>query len=205
MPRRPDTAALQAAKGNPNRRKSATTKREERALALAALLVQSIGIDQANDPPVLIAHDPVAVAMWRELAPVLVKTHRLQPQHRPIFTTFCTYYAQYILANDELRGKGWTQNVRTVAGGIMNRINPMVRIRDDAHKKCLELSKLFGLTPADEYSLFKGQAAAGESGNRWLFGEDNEPAAPATETSEKPSVVGSMASLDSVPPGMMVN
>lgn len=207
MGRRPDSAQVQAAKGNPGRRRTAVEKRAERAQAVAALIARSLDERASDDVPAYIAADPVASTMWQMLGPVLIKTHRLQPQHRPMFITFCTYYAQWVMANEGLDGGKYTQRVKTVAGGMMDRINPLVRVRDDAHKKCLELSKLFGLTPADEYDLFKVQRAAAAAGNSWLFGDEAEhgqPAAPE-EKSEEPSLIAALGGLDSVPPGTGVH
>lgn len=208
MGRRSDPPGVQAAKGNPGRRKTAVARREERAREVADLLAASLGQIVGDEPPAIIAKDPVAVEMWRDLAPVLGETHRLKPQHRPMFYTFCVYYAQWQMANADLQRDGYTQKVKTIAGGFMNRLHPMVRVRDDAHKKCLELSKLFGLTPQDEYSLFKDQAAAATS-NAWLFNAGKTDAPQTDQADEKepdqPSLIGGLAALDSVPTGTRVN
>ena len=202
MGRRPDSTDAQAAKGNPGRRKSAVQKRKEQAEAVAALMARSLDERAGDDVPAYIAGNPVAATMWQMLGPVLIQTHRLQPQHRPLFITFCTYYAQWIAANDGLDGGKFTQRIKTVSGDFMDRINPLVRVRDDAHKKCLELSRLFGLTPADEYELFKVQRAAAAAGNGWLFNDggaaqnENPP-----DAAEEPSLIGALSGIDSIPPG----
>jgi hypothetical protein len=111
-----------------------------------------------------------------------------------------------VLAKEAVDKAGHVQDVKTVAGGVMSRINPMVRVRDDALKNALELSKRFGLTPADEYSLFKDQAFAAAT-SPGLFG-----ALPAQRPTEEPAqavapagVIGRLAQLDSPPPGSRPN
>lgn len=204
MGRRPDAPEVQEAKGNPGRRKSAMRKRLDEATRVAELLSRAPSGDDPLAPPAIIDGDQsaAAIAVWRDLAPRLAKTHRLQAQHRPVFATFCVYFSEWVLANEDIAAKGHTQNVRTVAGGYMERIRPIVAIRDRALDRVLELSKRFGLTPSDEYALFKDQAVAAAN-NPGLF--DARPqAAPAAATPEgtaqQQGVIGSMASLDSAPP-----
>lgn len=200
MARRSDPPAVQAAKGNANRRKGANQARAKRAQTVAELLTASLEAGSIEKVPALLTGDKEAIAVWNNLAPMLAKTHRLQPQHRPMFIQFCVYYAQWAFANAELRkrGKGYTQKVATVAGGFMDRMNPMVRIRDDAYRNCMEMSARFGLTPHDEYKLFKDQAAAA-TGNPWLFGDvpqgEAKPAASAGV-----SLIGSLDDMGSMPP-----
>jgi len=209
MGRTADPAALQQAKGNPGRRKSAVVKRLEEAERVAALLSAS---PDGGDPlavPAMIQgqHAAAAIAVWRELAPRLAKTHRLQAQHRPMFATFCVYFAEWVIANEDISVKGHTQRVKTVVGGSMERMRPIVAVRDRAFERVMELSKRFGLTPADEYSLFKDQAVAAMT-NPGLFGvpqQQQQPAAPAGEQTQQAPLIGRMNALDSAPPGTLPN
>jgi len=208
--RKPAAPGLQEAMGNPGRRKSAVAKRMEEAERVAALLAQAPASgDPLAAPPIIDGSAP-AVAVWRDLAPRLRSTHRLQPQHRPMFALFCVYFAEWVLAKEDVLKNGHTQRVKTVAGGMMERIRPIVAIRDRAFDMVLKLSERFGLTPSDEYSLFRDQAVAAAQ-NPGLFdrGDSQAPrpdaaeaAAPAEEEGEI-GLIGSLAAMDSVPPARM--
>lgn len=213
MGRRSDPPAVQKAKGNPGRRKSAVAKREEEIARVAEILAKAPA-DPAdpNAPPALIDRGPMfaaAISVWKMMAPRLSPTHRLQQQHRPIFAMFCVYYAEWVLANEDIAKKGVTQNVKTVAGGSMERIRPIVKIRDNAFDQVLKLSARFGLTPSDEYDLFRTQQIAAAL-NPGLFdrGQRNEQPAPSEPTEEVApagSLVGRMKRLDSPPPSQRPN
>lgn len=213
--RKPDPTP-QAAKGNPGRgrktsssakpakrtRKSAAVKAREEAAQLAELLGEAFKTGGSSEPPALIEANPTALKMWQSLAPVLAKTLRLQSQHRPLFVAFCIYYAEWALANEAVEREGRTKNVKTVSGSYWPRIHPMVKVRDEALKHALELSKRFGLTPSDEYSLFRDQAVAAAQ-NPGLFDDrpkpredDQDEGAPTPDS----GVIGAMGRLDSPPP-----
>ncbi|KFG91714.1 putative phage terminase, small subunit, P27 family [Sphingobium herbicidovorans NBRC 16415] len=211
--RRPDPD--QEAKGFPNRRKSATRKREEEAERVAQLLMASTSGDVLQ-PPAMIDQGPLyagAVAVWREMAPRLARTHRLPEQHRMIFAMFCVYYADWVSLNDQLKQEGMTQRVKTVAGGFMIRDHPAVRRRQECFDNVMALSKQFGLTPHDEYDLFKNQAGAAAT-NPGLFGgalavpaqrkgePEEEAREPAADVGPR---VGMLGGMDSPPPGQRPN
>jgi P27 family predicted phage terminase small subunit len=210
MGRRADPPAVQRAKGNPGRRRSAVAKREDE-IARVAEIIASAPADPAdpNAPPALIDRGPLfaaAIAVWKLMAPRLSGTLRLQQQHRPIFAMFCVYYAEWVMANEDIIAKGATQSVRTVAGGRMERIRPVVKIRDAAFDQVLKLSARFGLTPSDEYDLFKSQQIAAAV-NPSLFGGE-QPRQTDRDDAEKPasgSLVGTMKQMDSPPPGARPN
>jgi len=202
--RKPEAASLQEAKGNPGRRKSAVQKRTEEAERVAALLAEIPASGDPLAPPAIIAKgSAAAVVVWRDLAPRLRSTHRLQPHHRPMFALFCVYFAEWVVANEDVNRNGLTQRVKTVAGGMMERTRPMVTIRDRAFDQVMKLSERFGLTPSDEYSLFRDQAVAAAQ-NPGLFDRDTTPARREAETQpEAASVVGSLGAMDSAPPARL--
>jgi phage terminase small subunit len=213
MPRRADAPAVQKAKGNPGRRKSAVAKREEEIARVAQILADAADPSDPLAPPKLIDRGPMfagAIAVWKQLAPRLASTLRLQPHHRPVFAMFCVYFAEWVSANEDIITNGATQQVPTIAaGGTMERIRPIVKIRDAAFDQVLKLSQRFGLTPTDEYSLFKEQQLAAAL-NPTLFDQlpPRSPDATSDET-EAPApagnVVGVMKTLDSPPPKHLQN
>jgi phage terminase small subunit len=211
MGRLPDAPGVQAAKGHPGRRLSAVRKRELEAQRVAELLGAAPAEGDAVAPPAILADGPLAaaaIAVWRDLAPKLSATHRLQAQHRPVFAMFCVYFAEWVLANEEVARHGHTQRVKTVAGGHMERMRPAVVVRDRAFQMVMGLSVRFGLTPSDEYSLFKEQALAAAQ-NPGLFdghlgkprdrGAEDDDSSPMPQ-SQSGGLIGSMRSLDSEPP-----
>lgn len=207
MPRRADPPGLQAAKGYPGKREKTVKKRLEEARRVAKLLADAPAEGSAKlaPPKFLDLRFPGALAVWRQLAPKLRETHRLPNQHRLTFAMLCVYFAEWVSANEDIAKNGYSQFVPTVAaGGEMERIRPVVRMREIAFTNVMELSGLFGLTPADEYSLFKDQRLAATN-NPGLFDDDPEPAptqadAHDGEPAERPSSLGGMGAMDSAPP-----
>jgi hypothetical protein len=137
------------------------------------------------------------------MAPKLSETYRLQAQHRPLFAMFCVYYAEWVRPTRILPSQRPTQTVPTVAaGGSMERIRPIVKIRDQAFDQVLKLSARFGLTPTDEYALFKEQQIAAGL-NPGLFDHAaarRDAARPRASRRRPSSVVGISKTLDSPPP-----
>lgn len=205
MGRKADPPAVQAAKGHPNRRRSANKKREEEQARVAELLA-----DAPTDPagvPKLIDQGPLyagAIAVWKDLAPRLARTHRLADQHRLTFAIFCCNMADWIRLNSQLLKEGETQRVKTMAGGYMIRDHPAVRRRQEALENVMKLSAKFGLTPADEYQLFKDQALAAMTNPGLFGGEPKSRSGAAIEGDDKTagdgSAIGAIAQLDSEPP-----
>ena len=200
MGRRPDPN--QAAKGNPNRRKSANAKRDEEALRIAKLLEANSPAD-ISQPPKMIDQGPLyaaAVTVWKEMAPRLARTQRLGDVHKPIFAMFCVYYADWVRFDEMLKREGETQTVKTVSGDTMIRTHPAVRLRDKCFENVMKLSGVFGLTPVDEYELFRKQSLASLM-SPGLFGD--RPQAKASED-VAPAPVGPQAGMlgnkNSAPP-----
>lgn len=213
MGRRPDPPGLQAAKGNPGKRQSKVKSRAAEAERIAVLL-SSASTGDVLSPPIL--SDKMfapALAVWRDLAPVLAKTHRLPKESHLIFVQLCVYMAEWLSAEVDIAENGYTQAVATVAGGVMERKRPVVDRREKAFENVMRLSGHFGLTPHDMYSMFKDQAQVAQTnpglfdqgGSRATSGsiaaQTEEPDAPAARS----TVVGSAGRLRSAPPGTLPN
>lgn len=197
----------QAAKGFPGRRRSKAQKAAEESARIAALLAPRDGA--TADLPMMLqdAKYVPAATVWRKLAPELRRTHRLPREAEDIFVMFCIYAQEWTTATEDLHTRGFTQSIKTVAGGKMERRRPQAQEREVARANVLELSGRFGLTPTDMHALFKGQAAVAAN-NPGLFGEDRraepdpEPEAP---TAQPASRIGSLARMRSAPPGEQIN
>jgi len=198
---------LQQAKGNPGRRKMSVKKMIAEAERIASLLAEAPAETPDVMAPPVFLNDPLVAAalkIWRDYAPELRRTHRLRPLHRLSFAMFCVYMGEWIAASDDIRRNGTFQLVSTVAGGAMERTRPIVAFREIAYRNVMDLSKEFGLTPREEYALFRDQAdAVGK--NPGLFGNTpnralSDDQANGGEAAPSGSVIGSLSALDSAPP-----
>lgn len=198
--------ALQEAKGHPGRRRTSVKKMIAEADRVAALLADAPSDGDEFAPPVFL-NDPLvapALRIWREYAPELRRTHRLRDLHRLHFAMFCVYMGEWIAASDDIRRNGTWQSVRTVSGVDMERTRPIVAFREIAFRNAMDLAKEFGLTPREEYALFRDQADAvgknpglfgAEPGRPLPRGGDEEP-----EPTRRDRLIGSLSDLDSEPP-----
>src|SRR5262249_7474239 len=117
--------------------------------------------------------------------------------------------------------KGYSVMVKTVSGDKMPRENPSVARRDFAAKMTVDLSSKFGLSPQDRHRLLaagamhfddetlfgrqvsRGEQAAGAVATPAPAEEQGDQApAPADHTG---SAIGTLAQLDSMPPGAKPN
>lgn len=209
--RGPAPDADQAAKGFPGKRRSKAQRAAEAAQRTAALLAPVEGAKA--DLPAMLADPKYAGAaeMWRRLAPELRRTHRLPRESEFNFTQLCIYAQEWVEATEDLHANGFSQAVKTVAGGKMERRRPRQFDRQQAYANCLELGARFGLTPHDMYALFKDQAlvAARHPG---LFGDERQAAQPApaaeaeapAEPAQPASRIAAMGRMRSPPPGETV-
>ncbi|GJD58137.1 phage terminase small subunit P27 family [Methylobacterium dankookense] len=197
--RKPDSPALQTAKGSPGKR--ALAKRMGvRTTRLAA--------NDPLSPPKFLrelkAHDDkgydVALRIWSELAPQLRKRNLLDKMDRYAFARWCVYQAEWIEATRTIAREGMTRIVATVSGDEMPRRHPAAAHRDRVELAMGKLEEAYGLTPADRYKVMRDQAAAPLGG---LFDREDEasdqPAAPPPSLSVDP--VGFLADRSTPPPG----
>lgn len=202
--RRPDPPGLQAAKGHPGKRRSKAAAQLENAQHVAALLAAAPAADPLTPPVLTDPRFAGALKIWSDLAPELVRTHRLPRESRLIFVQLCVYTAEWLEAELDIVANGYSQRVKTVAGGYMERQRPMVQRRERAFDNVLKLSERFGLTPHDLYTLFKDQAAAA-SNNPGLFdGEGQAPPAPQAPA-QPAGLVGAAARFRTEPPAAKPN
>lgn len=208
MPRRADPPAVQAAKGHPGRRPKAVAARAAKVEQLVGMLKPAASADGPPPPAYLTAEGfEVALAIWLRLAPELAKTHRLPPETRDNFATYCVYAARWLEAQLDINARGMTQRVKTVAGGHMERDRPVLRHQQQAFDNMMKLSDGFGLTPRDLYGLFKDQAMAAASSPGLFDRQPTERPAPAGEPADRSAagLIGSGDRLKSKPPAPALN
>lgn len=208
--RKPDSAARQAAKGNPSTKGSRprASKKDKRTAEQRAAVLASV---QQDHPKFLADHRlKAALDIWRELEPDLRRLHLLDRLDRHTFAMYCVHMADWITATRDIQNRGHWKNVKNVNGEPMPRLNPMVKVREIAERHILEISSRFGLDPANRYKLLRDQAAAPKAQD--LFSSvPGQPAAGASppasgpEPDELPSPIGLMDDLASRPPGTRPN
>jgi phage terminase small subunit len=99
---------------------------------------------------------------------------------------FCVYFAEWVACNEDIAVNGYYQAVPLTNGeGSMERIRPVVKMREIAFANVMELSGHFGLTPADEYSLFATSASPAQN-NPGLF-DDGRHRPPEAAQAEAPA------------------
>lgn len=199
MGRRKLPEEQRATHGSVKTRKS-RVQRQTEAREAAAAVIAELPVGTALAPPDALRepHYAKALGVWNELGPDLERTNRLQPIHRQAFAMFCIYIAEWWQASEDLATGGRSQSVKTVSGSMMERDRPAVRWRAEAFSNAMEAAKQFGLTPREEYALFKDQTVVARE-NPSLFGRsapvaNDEPSrAPAT-------TIGAMATMKSAGP-----
>jgi hypothetical protein len=114
---------------------------------------------------------------------------------------FCVYLAEWWSACDDVAENGHTQKVKTVAGGVMERLRPMLKVREIAFDRAKDAAQAFGLTPREEYALFKDQSIVSRE-NPGLFGRGAAaPEEPKPDDAAGPSIaIGGLSRLKSEPP-----
>lgn len=205
--RRAAPPGMEKAKGYPGKRKSKADQALEQAERVAGLLAAAPAVsgEPLAPPAFLDQRSAPALRIWRDLAPALVSTGRLTEEDRVIFAQFCVYAGEWVAANEEILAKGYSQSVKTVAGGTMERTRPAVAIRERAFDVVLKLAEKFGLTPRDRYSLFKDQAAAGLGGlfdSRSSATSADEPQQGAAAGPAEEDPIGLLGRSNSAPPAL---
>jgi P27 family predicted phage terminase small subunit len=207
LARYPDDPVAQAAKGHPGKRKTRVERQLEAANRLAAQLASSPADSEAPLSPPAFIDDPrcaPALAVWREYAPRLTRLNLLQQLDRLTFATFCVYVGEFVEAHDAIKTKGYTQRVKTIAGGYMLRKTPDVDRRDTAMNYIFDFAERFGLTPLDRAQLFRHHSALPSDAAHTLFGQ--KPSKPEGQpTPAEPDAIGGMDAFDSAPPSRLPN
>ena len=85
-----------------------------------------------------------AVEEWNNLAPSLLELGLLTDIDTQAFAVYCQSYAELIEAEAELLKGGKTQ---TTKDGFQRK-SPWLGVRDEAHKRMMQIGGQFGLTPS---------------------------------------------------------
>lgn len=199
--RKPDSPALQAAKGSPGKRARAarTMARTDRLAANDPLRPPAFLTDGKGDDAF-----KLAVKIWREQAPNLLRRNLLDRMDRYAFARWCVYQAEWIEATQTIKTEGITRMVKNVNGDEMPRRHPAANHRDRLELAMGKLEAAYGLTPADRYKVMRDQAANPLGG---LFDDDQDqgrrPASQSAPAEVDP--IGFMADHATPAPGTRPN
>jgi P27 family predicted phage terminase small subunit len=160
--RRGDRPAVKAAKAGQfrqadrrKRSKAPVMSADERAAMLAGL--------GDGDVPAFLLDEKVDFRMeldvWKDQAPHLKRMNALQKPDRYTFAIYCVHMADWIRATLDIRKNGATYKARsTITKDVLHKLNPMVRVRNDAERAILDLATRFGLDPLSRFKLVGIQA-----------------------------------------------
>lgn len=110
--------------------------------------------------PGYLAGDQVAVGLWDELAPLLVRVGRLRPDEAPSLARLCVAESRFRRAHAEWLASGC---VSTTVGAQGQEVRaPVLAEMDAAGRAALAEARQFGLTPMERLAL-KGGGAPVES------------------------------------------
>jgi P27 family predicted phage terminase small subunit len=88
--------------------------------------------------------NPRAKTVWKNLAPQLELIGLLTDIDGQAFAVYCQSYAELVEAEKELLKNGKTQ---TTKDGFVRK-SPWLSVRDEAHKRMMQIGSQFGFTPA---------------------------------------------------------
>ncbi len=104
-------------------------------------------------PPATMSDD--AKRVWIKLAPDLINLKILRATDASTFSIFCESFALYAKTLVQLLHEGTIQNVATVSGDKMRRINPRYIVFERERKIVLQYAEKFGLTPLDRIRVIQ--------------------------------------------------
>lgn len=195
--RKPDGPALQAAKGNPGRRKP------KPPVEIAPVAVGAIR------PPKWVAKSPRAVAVWNDLVPMLARLNLVTELDAYPLARYCRYLCDWVTADEAVRKEGsWFDTVGT-NGEPTKKRHPAFHARTELEKSLREIEEAFGARPDARYKILRDQAAAMGAGNLPLFGDGAERSPGMVAGRKDPGevepapaeIVGILGQFDSNPPG----
>lgn len=161
---------------------------DERAQLLA-------GLGEGEVPAFLLTEETdfrLELEIWKELSTDLRRINALARLDRFGFAMYCVHMADWIRATLHIKEHGATYKARnTVNKDVLQKLSPMVRVREIAERHILELGARFGLDPANRFKLVGIQAGlagqgflpfGGEPGQKKPDSEEESEAAPQAAT-----------------------
>jgi P27 family predicted phage terminase small subunit len=163
--RKPNATAQRLLEGNPGKRPINLEEPQPPALA----------DDIEETTPTELDNQPIAIAEWKRLAPMLRRCRQITEADRGSLVALCLEWARYITATREVAALGLV--VRAPSGYPMQ--NPYLSIATKALAGCNKLWPELGLTPSSRSRV----KAVGPGPDGDAFSEfDTPPMLPAAPT-----------------------
>ena len=191
--RKPDGPELQAAKGNPGRRKVGKVK---------------VGKPGEIVRPTWLGKSRRALEVWNTLVPILTRLNLATELDANPLARYCRYVVEWIAADEAIRKEGTWYNGKDTNGEAKKFLHPAYRAWRELEKMLSDTESAFGMNAASRFKILRDQAAA--LGGLPLF--DNaggqaerrdEPPADAADADDDP--VGALSRMDAPPPGSRPN
>ncbi|HTV69795.1 MAG TPA: phage terminase small subunit P27 family [Rhizobiaceae bacterium] len=195
--RKPETAALQAAKGDPGKRRKGTAKRRP---------VDPIQIGQARAPKWL-KKSAKAIEVWNALAPHLGQLNLISELDAVPFARYCRYVVEWIAADIAVQKEGTWYDATGTNGEKLKKRHPAWQACQDLEKMLRETEAAFGMRPDARFKILRDQAAAhgvlplfgGGDGRDRSEGEQGQ-AEGETKTPTETDPLGLLGAFNSEPP-----
>ena len=188
--RKPDPPGLQAAKGNPGRRR---TSASARPAAAASGTVR---------PPKWLKKSAAATRIWNELAPLLEKLNALQAIDAFPLARYCRYAVDWVAADEAVRKEGVWYDTTDSNGAATKKRHPAFHARHELDKVLQGIEVAFGMRPDARFKMLRDQALvmnlplfSAEARSGQVQGEPDESPAPPHEVGEI-DPIGALARFD---------
>jgi len=149
--RKPKPTAVKVLEGNPGKR------------VLNAREPQPPISPETFEPPRELAGDPVALAYWQELVPVLRQIRQITDVDRGVLVALCVQWSRYIEATAALQQRdeqGRSRMLIRLEGGTFQQ-NPYIAIANKSLLLCTKLWIELGLTPSSRSRVHTDGAPIG--------------------------------------------
>jgi P27 family predicted phage terminase small subunit len=194
--RKPDAPGLQAAKGNPGKRKPKPRTKTAPVVPLVAGGVT---------PPKWLKKSRVATAVWNDMAPLLIRLGALTQLDAFPLARYCRYVVDWCAADEAVRKEGTWYDTTDTNGAATKKRHPAFHARQDLDKTLREIEMAFGMRPDARFKMLRDQALAngmplfqqGAAPNAAKGGEEGQ----ADDDEDGPDLIGAIAQFDSAPPG----
>lgn len=198
--RKPDDAGLQAAKGNPGRR---------RPKAADAAPVNPGEIK----PPRWLAKSRKAMEVWREHVPLLARLNFVNALDAQPIARYCRFVVEWVAADEAIRKEGTWYDATDTNGNSTKRQHPAFKAWQSLEKVLGDIEASYGMRADARFKILRDQSVAlGGMGGLPLFGdkaperqvqdvESTDAPAPAIDNDP----IGALSRMDATPPGSRPN
>ncbi|WP_291208986.1 phage terminase small subunit P27 family [Hyphomonas sp.] len=200
--RKPDAPGLQAAKGNPGKRKAKKSSPPQ----LQPIVVEGV------KPPKWLKKSRAATEVWNTLAPLLRQLNALTQLDAFPLARYCRYVVDWIAADEAVRKEGTWYDTKSTTGEETKKRHPAFHARQDLDKTLREIEGAFGMRPDMRFKMLRDQSLATGLplfGNNLPAGGESAPprseGEPVDQAPEDEDMIGVLNRMDSAGPDTLPN